>query len=393
MVNGLIGVETDFSNNLRGYLNAFDSVTFACPLFPDEVKITTVSMGEIEDSDRLFYLQLPYAYREDRYIRNYGRTRRALRSAIAAADYLAFSPHAKFDWSTLAVKIAVKMGRRYDIESDWVQEDVQRHQLSYMRPGINKLRKRLWIHSYSREFRNCLKHSSVALLQGGEVFSAYKDIAPNPHKVLNVQLARKDQISSADLESKLKKIKDGLPLTICYAGRMVEMKGPVDWLYAVHGALSIGVKLTATWFGDGTMMSLMRREVERLELNDQVSLPGALGRDEVLNDLRRADIFLFCHKTGESPRCLVEALASGCLILGYDSAYPRDLVATHGGGLFVAKDDWHGLAQSLLSLGRDRERLASLVVAAAASGRLFDRDTAIQRRINLIKKYLAQPGF
>ena len=252
-----------------------------------------------------------------------------------------------------------------------------------------KLRTMFWTNSFLGQVDRCFVNSSVALLQGQDVFDAYKAVAPNPRKVLNVQVSSEDYIPVAELRSKLDKINRGNAITIAYAGRMVEMKGPLDWISTVHAVIESGVKLHVTWFGDGPLMLEMRREVERMRIGRNVTLAGTVSREELMQCLRRTDIFLFCHKTGESPRCLGEALAAGCSLVGYGSAFPRDLVANHGGGEFARSGDWKMLASIVVSLNRDRPRLRQLVELAAASGRKLDRDTAMQERIDLIKRYLA----
>ena len=75
--------------------------------------------------------------------------------------------------------------------------------------------------------------------------------------------------------------------------------------------------------------------------------------------LKQTDIFLFCHKTGKSPRCLGEALAAGCALVGYGTEYPRELVATRGGGEFAEMDNWQGLVEIVASLDSDRARTRS----------------------------------
>jgi glycosyltransferase involved in cell wall biosynthesis len=391
LVNGIREVEIDFSNNLRLYLANFDHVTFACPLsFTEKNSLTlsSIPFNKIQDSDRLSYISLPYTYKEFKHLRHYWATKKLLRSEIAKADYLIFSPHARYDWPTLAVLQAIKMKRKYDIEFDWAHESVQRLQLAAMPFGLNKIRKTLWMHSFLRTIDKCLAHSSVALLQGQDVFNAYKDIAPNPQKVLNVQISSEDHIPLAQLKEKLVYITANKSLRISYAGRMIAMKGPLDWVKAIHCAVEAGVELEATWFGDGTLMPQMRREVADRGIYKKINFAGVLEREEIMASLRKTDIFLFCHKTGESPRCLVEALAAGCSLVGYGSAYARELVATCGGGEFSDIGAWQELAEIIISLDRDRAKLARRVEAAAASGKLLDRDTAIQNRIDLIKTYL-----
>jgi colanic acid/amylovoran biosynthesis glycosyltransferase len=392
LVNGICEVEVDFVSNLHAYLRNFNHVTFACPVSPD-VKgsgiLRSVPINEIPGNDTLSYVRLPYTYREDRHLRHFLATRTLLRLEISKAEFLIFSPHANYDWSTVAAEIAMKMNRKYDMEADWDMESVMRLRLKEMPFGIRKLRRAVWGRSFSRRFKNCLKHSAVALLQGQDVYNAYKDIAPNPRRVLNVQVSEDDRTPAANLIEKLARVRAGRPLVICYAGRIIDIKGPLDWLNAIHTALEGGANLQTTWFGDGPLMAEMRREVERLNLGANVSLPGVVGREELRCHLWKTDIFLFCHKAAESPRCLCEALAAGCALLGYDRQYPRELIARHGGGEFAEIGDWNRLGQIVLSLDGNRQALAALIEAAAVSGALLDRDVAIQERIELVKKYLS----
>lgn len=392
-LDGIYEVETDFTHNLKIYLKNFDHVTFACPAVKGgkvgDGILRSIPIEKIANSDRLTFIPLPMPYREDRYLWHYSTVKNLLRSEIAKADYLVFSPHAKYDWSTLAAKLAIKLKRKYDMESDWNSDSVIRVQLEAMPPGLRKIKRTLMMKSFSQAKRKCLSHSSLALLQGQAVFDAYKDIAPNPHKVLNVQVSEEDRIPADELKAKVSRIREGAPLIISYAGRAIAMKGPLDWMDTIHGLVKTGVRLRATWFGEGALLSEMQDKAERWGVSNIIGFPGVVDRATIMRHMRETDIFLFCHKTDESPRCLTEALASGAPLVGYGSPFPRDLVKACGGGQFADMGDHKGLIDLVAHLNSDREMLATLIESAAKTGRLFDRDSAMQQRVDLIKKYLS----
>lgn len=203
-------VDVDFANNLILYLKNFEKVTVACPALNSNNNSglqNTVPFESLQGAERVFYIPLPYTYREDRHLVHYHSIRKMLISEINKADYLLFSPHAMFDWSTLAAKLAVSMGRSYDMEADWFIESVSRLDLSKMPFGLKKLRKFVWMKYYGNAYRYCLINSDVSLLQGRDVFDAYRNIAPNPFKVLNVQITKKDILSSEGVENKISKVK------------------------------------------------------------------------------------------------------------------------------------------------------------------------------------------
>ena len=131
------------------------------------------------------------------------------------------------------------------------------------------------------------------------------------------------------------------------------MKGPIDWLNTIDELLKCNINVEATWIGDGTLLPFMRETVSERKIGDRVRLPGfASQRSQLLTVLKDSDIFLFCHKTRESARCLGEALACGCALVGYAGAYQVDLVAIEGGGMFAGQDDWAGLADIIQGLIR-----------------------------------------
>ena len=54
----------------------------------------------------------------------------------------------------------------------------------------------------------------------------------------------------------------------------------------------------------------------------QITFLGGLDHDQLLRELKARDVFVFCHKIPESPRCLIEALQCGVPIVGYKLLIP-----------------------------------------------------------------------
>jgi glycosyltransferase involved in cell wall biosynthesis len=147
------------------------------------------------------------------------------------------------------------------------------------------------------------------------------------------------------------------------------------------------VPFEATWIGDGPELPAMAKRIAASPIAGTVRLHGFEdNRDVLLSAMRKSDIFLFCHKTAESPRCLIEALVSGCPLIGYKTAYPQGLVDRRGGGIFVGRDDVGALADCVAQLHRDRPALARLVADAAASGELYNEAAVYEHRALLMKR-------
>jgi glycosyltransferase involved in cell wall biosynthesis len=389
-------IDVDFSESVRLYLDSFDSISVACPVtmeFQDSGLRRCRRVKDLPWGNRVEFIPLPNAYRLGALIRQFRTVRKLLVDQIGRADFLVFSPHTLIgDWPTVAIREAVRLKRPYVIEADVVYEKVSQVGWDRLPAWKRFLQKRVLLPLFQRRHKYCLEHSALALFQGQDVYDAYAPSCSNPYKVYHISICDEDYITTAQLEKKLNCVDQGMPLKLCYVGRAIDMKGPMDWLKVVDVLIKSGVKINAVWMGDGSLLPRMQESVEELGLAANVMLPGYVSdRREILKTLQDGDIFLFCHKTPESPRCLVEALASGCPLVGYTSGYPQELVSQYGGGRFAPLGRWEELADIVRALNKDRNSLRELIRLASESGRLYERDATMQRRIDLIKDQMS-PG-
>lgn len=167
------------------------------------------------------------------------------------------------------------------------------------------------------------------------------------------------------------------------------MKGPLDWIEVLNSLAQRGIDFEAFWMGEGSETDAMTARVAELDLGGRVKFLGFVkDRQEVLKKYREAQVFLFCHKTPESPRCLIEALISGTPIVGYRGAFAEDLISKHGGGRLVDMDDVSMLTDELERLAQDRETLGELMKSAAKDGEPYDDVSVFEHRSEVIKRYL-----
>lgn len=351
----------------------------------DDTSVTWLDVDTLPASNRLRFLALPFAYKVGAFSRAYRATRALLAEEVSKADRLCFTIGCIFgDWGAVGGLEAIRQGRKFAVWFDRVEYDVLRntlHTMSFKR----RIKERMTLPLMKIYHHYLVRRSSLGLFQGMDTFNAFAASSSNPACVYDVHTQREDFIAAADVMLKAAQVEAGVPLKVAYVGRAAAMKGPEDWLRAIHGAVQAGVELHATWLGDGPLLPQMRSMVDQLGLAGQVELVGYVGdRETVLDRLRQSHLLLFCHKTAESPRCLIEALVSGCPIVGYGAPYPQGLVEGEGGGAFSRMDDFDGLSALIVALDRDRKRLAGLVRDAAATGRKFDEATLYRKRAGLI---------
>lgn len=337
------------------------------------------------DSQNCQVIGLPNAYRAADMARTYRSVRARLRQEIARHHHLCFTIGGLVgDWPAVAALEAMAQKRDYVAWIDRVEPEIIRRTMAGA-PLRRRLKNALALPLMERYQRFILSRSKTALLQGMDTFSYFRASAPNPQCIYDTHTTKADQISGSQLADKQARIKANAPLEIVYAGRAAAMKGINDWLDVLTLLNQRGVPFRARWIGDGPELSAMQMRVENSPLKGKVCLPGfESDHRALLTALRDSDMLLFCHKTPESPRCLIEALVCGCPLVGYQSSYVSGLVEVKGGAALTAPNQVAALANLVEELHGNRDRLAHLVGQAAASGTDYDEDAVYRHRARLM---------
>jgi glycosyltransferase involved in cell wall biosynthesis len=393
---GALCFDQQTCQGLARWAEHFEQVIMACPLQPPGLNSNASLEGlqAIQDlpcADQITLVPLPWAYDVISFIKAYRDTRQILARWVSEADYICVSPSTlEGDWPAIAALEAMRQKRPYAVWIDRVEYDIDwrtRHrqrwykQLSfYITVPLTKLYQHFIV-----------RRAALGLFQGQETFNVFKSVCRESHCVYDVHTTRADQISPEQLQAKLSSLQNG-PLRIVYMGRAAEMKGPLDWVKAIHRICQAGVDVEATWLGHGPLWDEMKALVDELDLAERIALPGFVSdHGQVVAAMRQGHLLMFCHKTPESPRCLVESLVVATPIVGYGSDYPEGLVTPHGGGEFVEIHQWKQLADRVIALAQDRAALAHLVEAAARSGQQFSEEDVFEHRSSLLYQHLTRP--
>lgn len=345
-----------------------------------------VDFASYPTAARCKLLSFPRAYRPTKMLKEYYGVRDRLREAVTQHSHLCFTIGGLLgDWPAVAAQEAIRQRRRYTAWIDRVEPSVIRNKVAGA-TFKRRLAAAIAVPIMERYTQHLLRNSSVALLQGRDTYDHYARFAPNPHCTYDTHTHSSDQIAPDTLAQKRTRILGGAPLKIVYIGRAAAMKGPSDWLDVLEQLHRNQVPFIASWIGDGPELQKMRARISKAELSKFISLPGfESDRGTLLRAMQESDLLLFCHKTPESPRVLIEALVSGCPLVGYETAYSRGLVQARGGGSFAQQDDVRKLTERIMELHGDRKLLAQLTAEAAASGELYNEDTVYSERARLMR--------
>jgi colanic acid/amylovoran biosynthesis glycosyltransferase len=383
IVGDRLFTDTQACNGLRLWLENFPFVTLAGPSearsrAPDATSPTDTISG----FDRLTVVPLRSAYLPHHFFAALPKTVRILSKHIGAADYLSFAIGGLWgDWASVACLIAQRRGLPYSVWTDRVESRVVEFQ-SISKSGLRKFYSLTTAKMIARYEKYVISRSALGLFHGMDCYEAYSRYSGNPHLVHDIHLGRDAGVSREELNKRLSKSRP--PLKLIYTGRAHLDKGVFDWIKVFSIVAEKNVDFCATWFGGGPELHAARERVREIGLASKILFPGPLEHSQSMEQLRASDAFVFCHKTPESPRCLIEALIFGVPIIGYETPYSRDLVRD-GGGILTPLNDPHRVAQSIVAL-QNKSQLATLTQQAAAVGRQYSDEEVFRHRSELIKK-------
>ena len=170
-------------------------------------------------------------------------------------------------------------------------------------------------------------------------------------------------------------------------GRMIERKGfPV----LVRAAKRLRGRARVVIVGGGEYEPVVRREIERHEVGDVVSLAGRLSNEELSEMYGRCTVFCLpavVDSRGETEGLgvvLIEAMSHGKPVVASRLGGIVDAVENGQNGLLVPPDDPDTLADALLRVAEDRKLAESLGKAGRERAkRLFSWESIAERHLGL----------
>lgn len=382
---GELFLDTQAQNGLRLWLDNFSRLTLCLPSIRVDSPPAGTSPFRADDfAGRCMLVELPNTRRAMPFFAAYRPTVARLRSLIARHRYLHFAIGGLWgDWAAIAAFQAKALGRPFSVWTDRVESQVTAYSASQA-TGLRRLWRGMTARMMGVFERAAIRRASLGLFHGGDCFAAYGTLVPTSRLVHDIHVDESRRIPSDALATKKAAMS---PLRIVYVGRIHPDKGALEWIDALAGLRDRDVPFEARWYGSGPLLEEARQRVEQHDLASSVAFPGNVeDRDRLFALLSDAHIFMFCHRTPESPRCLIEALICGTPIVGFGSAYSRDLVSAHGGGRFVPMDA-DALAETVAGLARDPDGLSALIDAAAQDGRHYVDHEVFKHRSDLMKAY------
>lgn len=121
-------------------------------------------------------------------------------------------------------------------------------------------------------------------------------------------------IPSKNIKLPLRTFKNGVRNFI-FVGLLISRKYPTVLIKAINKAL-IGKEFHITFIGDGPEKEKIQLLAKKMNIAEQVSLPGRMSREKVFKMMQQADCFIMVSKPETFGLVYLEAMRMGCITIG-----------------------------------------------------------------------------
>lgn len=167
------------------------------------------------------------------------------------------------------------------------------------------------------------------------------------------------------------------PFVFLNIALMAEKKAQSDLLRAFSDAYRGSIE-TQLWIGgDGKLRSELESLTDKLGIRTQTRFLGMLTREEIIEAMHRADVFVLPSRYETFGLVLAEALATGTPVIATRCGGPECIVTSEN-GLLVAVNDVNELSKAMISMKRHVNRYSPAMLREDC-WRRFGRERVVDR--------------
>lgn len=174
---------------------------------------------------------------------------------------------------------------------------------------------------------------------------------------------------------------------LMWCARFLKWKHPEFPVKLAARLKAKGYHFMLDMYGSGEEYENIVALINKLGVNDCVHLCGNLPNDEILNEMRRHNIFLFTSDRNEGwGAVLNEAMANGCVPVAADAIGSVPFLVQDGeNGMIFKSENLDSLEEKVLVLLNNRPRVIEMATAAVETMNLWSPHVAAERLIQLIQ--------
>ena len=339
------------------------------------------------DGPGVTFWRLPNYFGPMEYLRNLGRLRREIRTAVAGCDaYILRLPGAIGDLAAHEIR---RLGREFAVQV--LGDPWEVFSPGAVRTPLRPLYRRLMTRSLRRDCSQAAAASYVTRqalqrrypARAGAYTCSFSDVA------LGGRLADAETIAKRKWRAGELAAGVGRPVRLGFAGSLeVHYKGADVLVKAVDVCLRQGLAVEAHLAGDGRSRPQFESLARELGIAKSVHFHGQLpAGDAVFDFLDSIDIFVMPSRTEGLPRALVEAMARGCpCIASAVGGIPELLVPE----ALVPPSDEVQLAAAIGRFVADRELLLRMIDGNLEVARGYRPEVLKETRTRFLREVRAR---
>lgn len=202
----------------------------------------------------------------------------------------------------------------FDMGERWLKQGLK----NVLSPAISKMTLAYYMNGWKHKplYKLCMSafaasdHAILGMYKGKCYKWGY--FTSVPEEVRDERFLDESSVTSAEREVRV-------PVRLMWCARFLKLKHPELPVWMAVRLKEEGYSFVLDFYGAGEELETIRLLAESLELSDSVKFHGAVPNQQVLEAMRKHDIFLFTSNRLEGWGAVVnEAMSNGCAVVGSD---------------------------------------------------------------------------
>ena len=203
--------------------------------------------------------------------------------------------------------------------------------------------------SYKKYIYEAYKNADCLIAVGNGLKKELKEYVNRPIEVINNMVDLELFYIDKNVEDKYSKGNGEFKFFSC--GFLEEGKGMECLIRAFTEAFK-DEKVTLRIGGNGSLKLLLKKLIEKLCMDNQIKLLGALSREDVSKEMRKCDVFVLPSEHETFGVVYIEALACGKPVIGADNGGAEDIIKECN-GIIAKKKNVEELTKALIKIKED----------------------------------------
>jgi len=152
--------------------------------------------------------------------------------------------------------------------------------------------------------------------------------------------------------------------TACVICRLTPWKGVDGVIKAVYRVINLSYDIKLLIVGEGPEKEKLEKIVEDLSIKEHVIFLGRKKRDEVLEILRNASLFILNSKYEGLPHVVLEAMACGTLVIATNIKCMKEIIIENKTGLLVKIENEDDLIEKIIYALNEEKDMKKMIIRA-----------------------------